>query len=111
MGHVFPVWLKFRGGKGVATGVGVFLMLAPLAVLFAGVIFVAVVALTKYVSLGSILAAATIPLFVWLFVLEVDLKPVLVASITGALLIMFAHRGNIARLLSGTEPRISDLNR
>lgn len=111
VGHVFPVWLKFRGGKGVATGVGVFLMLAPLAVLFAGVIFVAVVALTKYVSLGSILAAATIPLFVWLFVLEVDLKPVLVASITGALLIMFAHRGNIARLLSGTEPRISDLNR
>ena len=111
VGHVFPVWLKFRGGKGVARGVGVFLMLAPLAVLFAGVIFDAVVALTKYVSLGSILAAATIPLFVWLFVLEVDLKPVLVASITGALLIMFAHRGNIARLLSGTEPRISDLNR
>jgi len=111
VGHVFPVWLKFRGGKGVATGVGVFLMLAPLAVLFAGVIFVTVVALTKYVSLGSILAAATIPLFVWLFVLEVDLKPLLAASITGALLIVFAHRGNIARLLSGTEPRISDLKR
>jgi len=111
VGHVFPVWLKFRGGKGVATGVGVFLMLAPLAVLFAGVIFLAVVALTKYVSLGSILAAATIPLFVWLFVLEVDLKPLLAASITGALLIVFAHRGNIARLLSGTEPRISDLKR
>ena len=111
VGHVFPMWLKFRGGKGVATGVGVFLMLAPLAVLFAGVIFVTVVALTKYVSLGSILAAATIPLFVWLFVLEVDLKPLLAASITGALLIVFAHRGNIARLLSGTEPRISDLKR
>lgn len=111
VGHVFPVWLKFRGGKGVATGVGVFLMLAPLAVLFAGVIFLAVVALTKYVSLGSILAAATIPVFVWLFVLEVDLKPLLAASITGALLIVFAHRGNIARLLSGTEPRISDLKR
>ena len=111
VGHVFPVWLRFRGGKGVATGVGVFLILAPLAVLFAGVIFVTVVALTKYVSLGSILAAATIPLFVWLFVLEVDLKPVLAASITGASLIVFAHRGNIARLLSGTEPRISDLKR
>ena len=111
VGHVFPVWLRFRGGKGVATGVGVFLVLAPLAVLFAGVIFVTVVALTKYVSLGSILAAATIPLFVWLFVLEVDLRPLLAASITGALLIVFAHRGNIARLLSGTEPRISDLKR
>lgn len=110
-GHVFPVWLRFRGGKGVATGVGVFLVLAPLAVLFAGVIFVTVVALTKYVSLGSILAAATVPLFVWLFVLEVDLRPVLAASITGALLILFAHRGNIARLLGGTEPRISDLKR
>jgi len=111
VGHVFPVWLRFRGGKGVATGVGVFLVLAPLAVLFAGVIFVTVVALTKYVSLGSILAAATIPLFVWLFVLEVDLRPLLAASIAGALLIVFAHRGNIARLLSGTEPRISDLKR
>ncbi len=66
VGHIFPVWLRFRGGKGVATGVGVFLALSPIAVLCAGVIFVAVVALTKYVSLGSILAAATIPLFVWL---------------------------------------------
>lgn len=111
VGHIFPVWLGFRGGKGVATGVGVFLALVPMAVLCAGVIFVAVVALTKYVSLGSILAAATIPLFVWLFVLEVELKPLLTASIVGALLIIFAHRGNIARLLSGTESRISDLKR
>jgi glycerol-3-phosphate acyltransferase PlsY len=111
VGHVFPVWLGFRGGKGVATGVGVFLALAPMAVLFAGIIFAAVVAVTRYVSLGSILAAATIPLFVWLFVLEVELKPLLAAAIAGALLIVFAHRGNIARLLSGTEPRISDLKR
>ena len=111
VGHIFPVWLAFRGGKGVATGVGVFLMLVPMAVLFAALIFVAVVALTKYVSLGSILAAATIPLFVWLFVLEVDLKPLLTASIVGALLIIYAHRGNMARLMSGTESRISDLKR
>jgi glycerol-3-phosphate acyltransferase PlsY len=111
VGHVFPVWLGFRGGKGVATGVGVFLALAPMAVLLAGIIFAAVVAVTRYVSLGSILAAATIPLFVWLFVLEVELKPLLAAAIAGALLIVFAHRGNIARLLSGTEPRISDLKR
>jgi glycerol-3-phosphate acyltransferase PlsY len=115
LGHVFPVWLGFRGGKGVATGVGIFLALAPIAVLCAGVIFVAVVWITKYVSLGSILAAATIPVFVWLqsvFVNPVaDLRPLLVASLAGALLIVFAHRGNIARLLSGTESRITDLKR
>ena len=110
-GHIFPVWLAFRGGKGVATGVGVFLVLVPMAVLCAAVIFVAVVALTKYVSLGSILAAAAIPLFVWLFVLDVDLKPLLTAAVVGALLIVYAHRANIGRLLSGSESRISDLKR
>jgi acyl phosphate:glycerol-3-phosphate acyltransferase len=104
VGHIFPIWLRFRGGKGVATGAGVFLALATIVVLCAAVIFFAVVALTRYVSLGSILAAASIPLFVWLFV---DQTPLLVAAILGALLIVFAHRGNIARLLSGTEPRIS----
>ena len=111
VGHIFPIWLAFRGGKGVATGVGVFLVVVPMAVLCAAVIFVAVVALTKYVSLGSILAVATIPLFVWLFVLEVDLKPLLTAALVGASLIVYAHRGNIARLMSGTESRISDLKR
>ena len=108
VGHIFPVWLRFRGGKGVATGVGVFLALSPMAVLCAGVIFVAVVALTKYVSLGSILAAASIPLFVWL---GGQTQSLLTAAIAGALLIVFAHHGNIARLLSVTEPRISDLKR
>jgi acyl phosphate:glycerol-3-phosphate acyltransferase len=115
LGHVFPVWLGFRGGKGVATGVGVFLALAPVAVFCAGVVFVAVVWMTKYVSLGSILAAATIPVFVWLqsvFVNPVaDLRPLLAASLAGALLIVFAHRENVARLLSGTESRITDLKR
>lgn len=107
VGHVFPVWLGFRGGKGVATGVGVFLVLAPIAVLCAGVVFIAIVSLTKYVSLGSIVAAATIPLFVWLqsaFIQPVaDLWPSLTAASLGALLIVFAHRGNIGRLVSGTE--------
>ena len=110
LGHIFPVWLGFRGGKGVATGVGIFLILAPVALVCAGVLFVAIVALTRYVSLGSIVAAATIPLFVWLqsvFVEPVaDLRPLLTAAIAGALLILFAHRANIGRLARGNEAQI-----
>src|SRR5205085_5259458 len=110
VGHIFPVWLKFRGGKGVATGVGVFLILAPVALLCAGVLFVAIVALTRFVSLGSITAATALPVCVWLqsmFVEPVaDLGPLLTAAILGALLIIFAHRGNIGRLARGTESRI-----
>jgi glycerol-3-phosphate acyltransferase PlsY len=103
VGHIFPVWLSFRGGKGVATGVGIFLVLAPLALLCAGVVFIAIVALTRYVSLGSIIAAILIPVFVWLLT---DLRPLLLAAIVGAALIVFAHRGNIQRLVSRTESRI-----
>ena len=110
VGHIFPVWLGFRGGKGVATGVGVFLVLAPIALLCAGVVFVSIVFFTRYVSLGSIMAAILIPLFVWLqnvFVEPVaDLRPLLTAAITGSLLILFAHRGNIGRLVQGTESQI-----
>ena len=109
LGHIFPVWLGFKGGKGVAPGVGVFLALAPIAVLCAGVVFVVIVWLTKFVSLGSILGAATIPLFVWLLGSASD--PILIAAVVGALLIVFAHRGNIARLWNGTESRITDLKR
>ncbi len=103
VGHIFPVWLGFRGGKGVATGAGVFLVLAPFALLCAGVIFLAIVFSTRYVSLGSMIAAASIPLFVWW---RSDSQPLLIAAVLGALLIVFAHRGNIARLSDGTESRI-----
>ena len=110
VGHIFPVWLGFRGGKGVATGVGIFLVLAPIALLCAGVIFIAIVVSTRYVSLGSITAAVLIPVFVWLqsvFVEPVfDLRPLLTAAIAGAALIVFAHRGNIKRLASRTESQI-----
>ena len=110
VGHIFPVWLGFRGGKGVATGVGVFLVLAPIALLCAGIVFVSIVFFTRYVSLGSITAAVLIPLFVWLqnvFVEPLaDLRPLLTAAIIGALLILFAHRGNIGRLAQGTESQI-----
>ena len=94
----------------MATGAGVFLMLMPLALLCAGVIFVAIVLFTRYVSLGSMIAAATIPLFVWLQTVFVapltDLRPLLTAAMAGALLIIFAHRGNIERLARGTESQI-----
>jgi acyl phosphate:glycerol-3-phosphate acyltransferase len=103
VGHIFPVWLGFRGGKGVATGAGVFLVLAPAALVCAGFVFVAVVVLTRYVSLGSIVAAATIPLFVWT---QNGPRHLLITAVLGALLIVFAHRGNIERLTHGTEARI-----
>lgn len=110
VGHIFPVWLRFRGGKGVATGVGVFLVLAPVALLCAGVVFVSIVFFTRYVSLGSIMAAALIPLLVWLQNVFIepfaDLRPLLAAAVVGALLIIFAHRGNIQRLARGTESQI-----
>ena len=100
VGHIFPVWLRFRGGKGVATGAGVFLVVAPVALLLAGVLFLAIVFVTRYVSLGSMVAAATIPLLVWV---QSGSQPLLIAAILGALLIVFAHRGNIGRLARGTE--------
>lgn len=111
VGHIFPVWLGFRGGKGVATAVGVFFVLAPFALLCAGTVFVVVVSLTRYVSVASLSAAASIPLFIWLqqFLVEprADIQAPLMAALVVALLIVFAHRGNIARLLNGTEPKFS----
>lgn len=103
-GHIFPVWLGFRGGKGVATGAGVFLVIAPFALLCAGVVFLAVVLITRYVSLGSIVAVATMPLFGWLSGLTI---PFLTCAVAGALLIIFAHRANIGRLIGGTESKFS----
>ena len=103
VGHIFPVWLGFRGGKGVATGVGIFSVLAPAALLCAGVIFIAIVVTTRYVSLGSIIAAVLIPVFVWLLS---GLQPVFTAAIVAAALIVFAHRGNMKRLASRTVSQI-----
>jgi acyl phosphate:glycerol-3-phosphate acyltransferase len=111
VGHIFPVWLGFRGGKGVATAVGVFVVLAPFALLCAGIVFVAVVSLTRYVSLASLSAAASVPLFVWLQKLiaqpDADIKAPLTAALVIALLVVFAHRGNITRLINGTEPKFT----
>jgi glycerol-3-phosphate acyltransferase PlsY len=109
IGHLFPVWLGFRGGKGVATGVGVFLVLAPIAVVGASVIFLLIVWPTRYVSLGSIISAASIPLFVLLqhmfFHPVVSFVPTIVTAVAGSALIVFAHRANIQRLIEGSESR------
>lgn len=109
VGHIFPVWLRFRGGKGVATAAGAFFMVAPFALLCAGLVFVFVVALTRYVSLASLAAAVLIPFFLWLqkWLIQpaADIRPPLTAAVCGALLIIFAHRGNIARLVNRTEPK------
>ena len=108
LGHIFPVWLEFRGGKGVATGAGVFLALAPVAVVCAGVVFVVVVWIRKLVSLGSLAGAVTIPVYIWFRSMPGE---VLAASVGGACLIIFAHRGNIVRIWRGTESRITDLKK
>ena len=109
IGHCFPVWLRFRGGKGVATGVGVFITLVPLAVAFSGALFLLIVWLTRYVSLGSMIAAATVPLFVWLQHVLIrrvtGFQYVMVIAIAGVLLIIFMHRANIERLIRGTESK------
>jgi acyl phosphate:glycerol-3-phosphate acyltransferase len=107
LGHMFPVWLGFRGGKGVATSVGVFLVLAPLAVVLSGVVFLIIVSVTRYISLGSIVAASIIPLLIFLqdrlLAPVVSLMPILIAAAVSAMLIVFAHRANIRRLLEGNE--------
>ena len=104
MGHCFPVWLKFRGGKGVATGVGVFLALAPLQVALALIIFAIVAAIWRYISLGSIVATAAFPLLVY-FMKHPPL-PIVLGAAGGALLIIAMHHANIRRLLSGTESKV-----
>ena len=108
LGHIFPIWLGFRGGKGVATGVGVFAVLTPFAVFCSAVAFVGIFTATRYVSLASITAALMMPVFVLIYGLfepGLDMIPNLVIALLGAILIVLAHSANIARLLSGTESK------
>jgi len=106
IGHMFPVWLRFRGGKGVATALGSFAVIAPKATLVAVVIFIAVVAISRYVSLGSIIAVGASPLIAWI-IHQFDVSPVGLAMMSVAsLLIIAKHHENIRRLLAGMESRI-----
>jgi acyl phosphate:glycerol-3-phosphate acyltransferase len=100
LGHMFPIYLGFKGGKGVATALGVFLFFSPLAVLFALIVFIGVVAGSGFVSAGSLAASGLIPLFVWY--LGGASSTVLVALIIAAL-IWIKHNSNIKRLKKGEE--------
>ena len=106
IGHMFPVWLKFRGGKGVATALGSFVVIAPRAVLVAAVVFVAVVAISRYVSMGSMVAVAVFPVAEWI-IGRLYVPPLAMVLMTAtSLLIIFRHSQNIRRLLAGTENRL-----
>ncbi len=105
IGHCYPVFLHFRGGKAVACFVGAFLYIAPWALLVILVLFVVIVALWKYVSMGSILSALLFPLFFWIIYRPPGV--LLVASVFCGLLIIFRHKGNIGRLVNGNESAFS----
>lgn len=107
LGHVFPIWLQFKGGKGVATGVGAFIALAPKAVLIVLLIFVVIVAAFRYISLGSIVATAAFPLFAWLLYRYQASPAVFAAMVVASALIIAKHHENIRRLLAGTEHRFT----
>ena len=104
-GHMFPVWLRFRGGKGVATGFGVFLIAAPWAALSAITLFAIILALTRYVSLASILAAGSFPIFAYFMVRGERPAFFIATQAAVALLIIVKHHPNIRRLLAGNEHR------
>jgi acyl phosphate:glycerol-3-phosphate acyltransferase len=106
LGHMFTPWLKFRGGKGVATGFGVFLVAAPWAALAAIGLFALILAFTRYVSLGSILAAASFPVFAWCMVKGERPLFLVIVQVAVALLIIVKHHQNIRRLLTGQESRL-----
>jgi glycerol-3-phosphate acyltransferase PlsY len=101
------VWLGFKGGKGVATGLGLFLALAPMAALIALLIFAATVAVTRYVSLGSILGTASIPVVLCWLERDSFPAPALLLCAAAALLVILRHHQNIGRLWAGTESRFS----
>jgi glycerol-3-phosphate acyltransferase PlsY len=103
VGHVYPVWLRFRGGKGVATACGVFSVLTPLAVAPALTIFVVTVWVTKYISLGSVLASVALPPIAYAYGSPAS---AIATALAACVLIVFRHRSNLVRLQTGRERRL-----
>jgi acyl phosphate:glycerol-3-phosphate acyltransferase len=107
VGHCFPVWLRFQGGKGVATALGVFALLCPLAAVAGLVLFLLVFVFWRYVSLASISAAAAMPLLVYLLWAPPHAPPAVVTfgALFAAALVIYKHKANLQRLLSGSESK------
>ena len=109
IGHCFPIWLKFKGGKGVATAAGVSLALSPLAFLAGFMLFILVVAFWRYVSLGSISAAAAMPMLLYFLWAPHHAPPPMITfgALAVAMLIVYKHDANLQRLVNGQEPKFS----
>ncbi len=105
VGHVYPIWLRFHGGKGVAVAAGVFAVLAPVAAAIATAVFFATVWATRLVSLGSVVATVTLPSAAWFAGAP---RAVVIAAAGGASLIVFRHRANLRRIVRGTERRVGE---
>jgi glycerol-3-phosphate acyltransferase PlsY len=106
-GHCFPVWLKFKGGKGVATAAGVYLALCPPAFLSGLILFLLVAGFSRYVSLGSVAAAVAMPLLMYFLWAPHHAPPPVITfgALAVAVLIVYKHDGNLQRLVEGTEPK------
>ncbi|HET6928715.1 MAG TPA: glycerol-3-phosphate 1-O-acyltransferase PlsY [Candidatus Acidoferrum sp.] len=109
LGHCFPIWLKFKGGKGVATALGVFLVLSPLAALCALVVFILVAIAWRYASLASVSAAASMPLLMYFLWAPGHAPPLVVdfGTLFASALVIFKHDANLQRLVDGEEPKFS----
>jgi glycerol-3-phosphate acyltransferase PlsY len=109
VGHCFPVWLKFKGGKGVATAAGVYLALCPPAFLAGLILFLLVAGFSRYVSLGSVAAAVAMPLLMYFLWAPRHASPPVITfgALAVAVLIVYKHDGNLQRLVEGTEPKFS----
>jgi len=105
LGHCFPIYIKFKGGKGVATTVGVYLVLAPWPLLIGLGVFIFIIALTRYVSLGSILAVMSIPFSIYILS---DNQEIAILSVVIFLLIVITHKGNIQRLIKRKERKLGE---